>query len=260
MYKANPRDPRALVGVTETMVAENRINDAIQEMRKALNADPQRRDLKLFLGNLLNRAHRYDEAIQLYQELIAQEPKSADLLFRLAETQRMKGDVNLAIESFRRCSQAASNDTACLLQLGLLLNATGKADQAKPIYEQILKVEPDQPVALNNLAFIKAEEGADLDQALTMAQRARQKLPNSSDIADTLGWIYIKKNLSEDAVRIFQELVQKNPNNPVFRYHLAMALLQKGDKPSAKKQLETAMKANPSKDDAAKIQTLLQKI
>ena len=41
----------------------------------------------------------------------------------------------------------------------LLLDGTGRRDQAKPIYEQILKIQPDQPIALNNLAFIKAEEG-----------------------------------------------------------------------------------------------------
>ncbi len=115
-------------------------------------------------------------------------------------------------------------------------------------------------MALNNLAYIKAEEGVDLDQALTMAQRAVQKVPNSTDIADTLGWIYIKKNLSDDAVRVFSDLVQKDPKNPTFHYHYGMALLQKGDKPSAKRELEAAMKDNPSKDEAGKIQDLLRKI
>jgi len=56
------------------------------------------------------------------------------------------------------------------------MDGTGKREQAKPIYEQILKIQPDHPVALNNLAYIKAEEGVDLDQALTMAQRALQKV------------------------------------------------------------------------------------
>jgi predicted Zn-dependent protease len=113
---------------------------------------------------------------------------------------------------------------------------------------------------LNNLAYIKAEEGVDLDQALTMAQRALQKLPSAPELSDTLGWIYIKKNLSEDAVRVFHDLVGKVPDNPTFHYHYGMALLQKGDKPSAKKELEAAMSRNPSKDEAGKIRELLTKI
>ena len=42
-----------------------------------------------------------------------------------------------------------------------------------------------------------------------------------------------------------------------FHYHYGMALLQKGDKPSAKRELETAIRNNPSKDDAGKIRQLL---
>ncbi len=206
------------------------------------------------------RAERYDEALKLYHELLDKDPKSATLLFQMAETERRKGDLNASMDSFRQCSQQAPNDTVCLTQLGMLLEGTGKREQAKPIWEQILKIQPDSPVALNNLAFIKAEEGVDLDQALTMAQRAVQKVPGSMDMADTLGWIYIKKNLSDDAVRVFHDLVQKDPKNATFHYHYGMALLQKGDKPSAKKELEDAMKDNPSKDEAAKIQDLLRKI
>ena len=259
LHKENPNDLRGLVGVVETLASQNRLNDAIKEMQASVERESQRRDLKLALANLEVRAERYDDAIQIFQTLLATDPKSNDLLFRLGETLRRKGELNQAIDTFRRASQVAPNDTNSLLQLGLLMDGTGKRDQAKPIYEQILKIQPDHPVALNNLAFIKAEEGTDLDQALTMAQRALQRLPNSPELSDTLGWIYIKKNLSEDAVRVFHDLIAKDPGNPTFRYHYAMALLQKGDKPSARRELQTAMKDNPSKDVAGKIQELLAK-
>jgi tetratricopeptide (TPR) repeat protein len=260
LYRDNPTDRRGLIGITETLAAQNRIGDAIKEMQKALEREPQRRDLKLVLANFEVRAERYDDAIAIFKGLLEKEPKSPDLLFKLGETQRRKGDLNAAMENFRRCSQEAPNDTGSLLQLGLLLEGTGKRDQAKPIWEQILKIQPDHPVALNNLAFIKAEEGVDLDQALTMAQRARQKSPASDDIADTLGWIYIKKNLTEDAVRVFKDLVVKDPTNYSFHLHYAMALKQKGDFPGAKKELEAALQNKPSKDDEAKIRQLLRTI
>ena len=260
LYKSNPRDIRGLVGIVETMVSQQRMGDAIKQMQASQQKEPDRRDLKLALANLYVRDQRYDDALQLFQTLLQSDPKSTTLLLQLAETQRRKGDINLAIDTFRRASQAAPSDTKALLQLGLLMDGTGRREQAKPIYEQILKIEPDHPVALNNLAYIKAEEGGDLDEALTMAQRARQKLPNSSFIKDTLGWIYIKKNLSDDAVRLFKDLVVAEPANPQFHYHYGMALLQKGDKPSAKRELEAAIRNNPSKDDAGKIRELLASI
>ena len=259
LHKSNPKDIRGLVGVVETLASEKHLDQAIAEVKKAIAEEPDRRDLKLTLGNLEVRNQQYDQAIPIFKSLLDLDPKASDMWYRLAETYRRKGDLNMAIDAFRRASKEAPNDTNSLLQLGLLMDGTGRRDQAQPIYEQILRIQPDHAVALNNLAFIKAEQGTDLDQALTMAQRARQKQPGSPDIADTLGLIYIRKNLSEDAVQIFRDLVTKEPANPTFHYHFGMALLQKGDKLSARRELETAMKSNPPLEEKTKIQELLQK-
>ncbi len=259
LHKANPHDFRGLVGVVETLASQKHMDQALAEMQKAIQAEPERRDLKLGLANLEVRAQKYDQAIELFKTLVQQSPTSADLWLRLGETYRLKGDLNLAINAYRQASQNAPNDPNSLLQLGLLMDGTGRRDQAEPIYEQILRLQPDQPVALNNLAFIKAERGQDLDQALTMAQKARQKLPASPDVADTLGWIYIKKNLPEEAVQIFGDLVAQQPSNATYHYHFGMALLQKGDKSKARAELLTAMRNNPSSEERTKIQELLQK-
>jgi len=144
--------------------------------------------------------------------------------------------------------------------LGMILETLGPADQAKAVYEQILKLDPNNALALNNLAYRKAEEGLDLDSALSMAQHARQIEPNANAMADTVGWIYIKKNLSSEAERIFKDLVAKEPANPTFHYHYGLALIQKGDKSSARRELEMALKNKPSQDEAGKIQDLLIKL
>jgi len=257
MNRDNPGDGRGLLGITETLAAQNRMNDAIKEMDKAIAAQPDRADLILGRANFYFRAQRYDEAIAAFKKLLEKEPNSPDLLFRLGEAYSRKGDINLAAETFRKNVQAAPNNTLPLLKLGLILESTGPPEQAKAIYEQILKIDPNQAIALNNLAFRKAEEGSDLDGALAMAQKARQMAPNANAMADTLGWIYIKKNQSADAERIFKDLVVKEPGNYLFHYHYGMALSQKGDKVSAKREMQAALKNNPSKDDLKKIQDTL---
>ncbi len=260
LYKDFPKDHRGLVGVTETMVAEKRVPDAIAMMKNAIAAEPDRRDLKLFLANLDVVGEKYDEAIQVLNGLLETAPKDAGLLTRLAETYRRKGDLNMAADKFRLASQAAPNNATPLLALALILDGTSRSDQAQPIYEQILKIDPDHPIALNNLAYIKAEKGVDLDEALGMARRAQQKQPNSDDIADTLGWIYIRKNLSEEAVRVFQDLVTKEPANATFHYHYGMALQEKGDKTSARRELQKALEYKPSKPQEQQIRDLLSKL
>lgn len=260
LYKDNPKDNRGLFGITETLAAQNRIDDAIKELAKASAAEPERMDLKLGLANLHFRAQHYDDAIGIYKTLLEKQPGNADLLYRLAETYRRKGDINLAADAFRKSSQAAPNSTLPLLQLGVILETIGPVDQANAVYQEILKLDPNNAVALNNLAFHKAEEGLDLDAALTMAQRARQIAPNATNMADTVGLIYIKKSMSSEAERIFKDLVVKEPDNSTFHYHYALALKQKGDKASARRELETALKNKPSKDEAGKIQDALKNL
>ena len=257
ILKSNPKDIRGLVGLVETLAAENRYPEAIKAVQGVLNEDAKRPEVQTVLANMYARSDRYDDAIKIFDELLKDQPKNGDLLLKLAETQRRKGDINSSIQTFRRASEVTQSDIRPLLQLGLMLDGTGRRDQAKPVYEQVLKIDPDQAIALNNLAYIKAEEGVDLDVAMTMAQKARQKLPSMDGIKDTLGWIYVKKNLADDAISLLKDAVKTQPNNASYHYHYGVALLQKGNRPEARKELETAVRNNPSKDEAGKIQQLL---
>jgi len=168
--------------------------------------------------------------------------------------------VPLAIENFRKAKQLQPNNPDAAIWLALLLHQTGREADARVEYEQILRLQSDNPVALNNLAYVLAEQGGNLDVALTYAQRAKQKLPQSLEISDTLGWIYLKKNLRSNAMDIYNELVAKAPQNSTFRFHRAMALFQGGNRPEARKELEAALRNKPGKEEEGKIRELMQKI
>jgi Tfp pilus assembly protein PilF len=170
------------------------------------------------------------------------------------------GDGANAMASVKKAQETAPNNVTPHLQMALLHDSFGQFGDAKPVYEQVLRLQPDNPVALNNLAFILAESGADLDQALTMAQKARQQLPNDLNVADTLSWIYIKKNLADSAIGILRELVEKQPSRSTYSYHLAMALYQKGDKIQARRYAEMALKSQPPSNEEAAIRELLAKL
>ena len=85
-------------------------------------------------------------------------------------------------------------------------------------------------------------------------------MPNLSEVSDTLGWIYLKKNMSDNAMDIFQGLVNKMPGNSTYRFHLGMALAQKGDKPKALGELQQALRSSPSKEEENKIKDLINKL
>lgn len=260
LYEGTPPDSRGLMGLLEVFLAQGRGEQAVQLIQSEIGKQPDRADFQYALANTAVRAGKYDLAVNTYSKLIGQNPNRADLMLQLGETYRFKGDNDSAIKAFKKAKDLAPNNPAPLMQLALMFERSGKQLESRPVYEQILKIEPDNAIALNNLAYILAESGADLDLALTYAQRAKSKLPQEVNIADTLGWIYIKKNLSDSAIGIFRDLVNGHPENSTFRYHLGMALYQKGDKPGARKELQTALTKKPSKEEEGKIKDLLGKI
>ncbi len=260
LYQSNPEDLRGLMGLSETYAGQEQYDKAVQLLQSELAKRPDLTQIRIALGNLAFRAGKYDLAVQNYKEMLAKEPDNGGVYVRLGETYRKKGDTRSAIEAFRKAKELLPNDVQPYLQLALLLEGSGQQEQAKPIYEQILKLQPDNPVALNNLAYMMAETGGDLDQALALAERAKQKLPSDINVADTLGWIYIKKNLSDNAVTIFRDLVNKRPEVSTFRYHLGMALYQRGDKVQARKELQAALQLKPAPAEATKIKELIDKL
>jgi len=179
---------------------------------------------------------------------------------RIGETYRRQGDDTAAIKAFQQAREVLPDNIGVVMALAQTLDHAGRSTEAKQAYEAALKLDANNVVGLNNLAFLLAENNGDLDDALTKAQKAKQLLPNAYQVADTLGWIYLKKNLSDNALDIFKDLVAKAPKQSTFRYHLGMALYQKGDKPKAIKELTEALKYNPPKPERDKIQQLLTRL
>jgi putative PEP-CTERM system TPR-repeat lipoprotein len=258
-HRQQPGDLDCLLGMIETYAAQRRFDEALGMLRQEQRRQPNEPRLWLAEANVLFLAGKYEAAAPIYERLAARQPDSPEHHTRLGEVYRRLGNPDAALKHFGKARDLRPRDPNFHYPLALLLHATGRVAEAKAAYEQILRLEPDSPVALNNLAYVIADMGGDLDLALTYAQRAKQRLPHSDDVSDTLGWIYIKKNLSDNAIAIYRELIARQPNNPIFRYHYAMALLQKGDKAAARQELQAALRNRPAKEDEGRIRELMAK-
>ncbi|HWB85903.1 MAG TPA: tetratricopeptide repeat protein [Bryobacteraceae bacterium] len=263
-YQLNPSSLQGLMGRVQVALAQQKVDDALNLLQAESNKNPARTDLHRAMGNVAAASGRYDRAIAEFQKVLsipgAPVAAQADTYLRLGEVYRRKGDLNNALQALQKARQDSPGNANVLSTTALVLDAAGRKDEAKQAYEATLKANPEDGVALNNLAYLIADRGGDLDQALTLATRAKQLLPNLSEVSDTLGWIYLKKNLNDNAIEIFKGLVAKQPNQSTYRYHLALALSQKGDKPNALKELQEALKDSPSQEEKQKIQEMISRL
>lgn len=265
-HDLNPSHSRGLLGLIEAVMAQGQTDRAIQLLQSEIQKYPNRVEFRMALAGVGVRANRLDMAISEYKALLDRlDRKSAgagEVHFKLAQTHQRAGNLASAIESAQKAKEILPNKSTVINGLALLLDASGRKQEARINYEEALRLESENPIALNNLAFLIANTpGGDIEQALTYAQRAKQKQPNILEISDTLGLIYLKKNLADNAIEIFRDCVTKAPNHPTYRYHLGMALLQKGDKVKAKQELQTALTNKPSsKEEEDGIRDLLSRI
>jgi tetratricopeptide (TPR) repeat protein len=121
-----------------------------------------------------------------------------------------------------------------------------------------LKINPKFPPAANNLAYLYAESGENIDEALALAQEAKRQVPDDPNISDTLGWVLYHKNIFSGAIPYLKEASEKIPDNPVVRYHLGMAYYKNDNKEMAKKELTVALKSDPKFPGAEKAKETLQ--
>ncbi len=127
-------------------------------------------------------------------------------------------------------------------------------------YERLVEVAPRAAVAANNLAWMYASRGEQLDRALQLAQAAKAELPDNPAVNDTLAFVYIKKQLPALAIPLLSLAIGKEPGNPAYHYHLGLAYSQTGDKAGARKALEQALKLKPDFDGAVDARRLLKSL
>ena len=97
-------------------------------------------------------------------------------------------------------------------------------------------MQPDNVLALNNLAWLLQDTAP--DEALGYAEHANMLAPGVPSIMDTLGWLLLKHEKAGQAAVFLEEASRKAPENPQYRYHLALALDRLGRRAEAKPMLE----------------------
>ena len=139
----------------------------------------------------------------------------------------MTGRVAEAVATYERAVEQSPKSGSLHLLLASLLEASGRTEDAMAHYESAIELDPELAIAKNNLAYLMAERGKDLDRALDLAQEAKAKLPDNPNAADTLGWVLYKKNVPAAAIGYLREaaggLRPEDPSLPLVRHHLALA-------------------------------------
>jgi len=185
-------------------------------------------------AELLATAEQFNEAATVYDKALSLRRDDRHLAIRAFQV-RSSGGLEKPEEPLVNYLVARPLDTELRLIVAQSHQARGERAQAIREYEQVVAGAPDNYVALNNLAWSYFESGD--PRAEESARRAYEQSPQDGSVADTLGWIQVKKGNLAEGIPMLQKAVEYS-DHPEIRYHLAAGLAASGDKAGARRILQ----------------------
>ncbi len=264
----------ALTGLINVMNGQKQFAAARQRIAKAMQDSGEQSKLMpalIFLnaqtyaaeGNSDAAEGEFLRAIQIDTNYLPAYSAYASLLMD-------KQQVDRALEQYQKILSIRPSDASTYTLIGVLEDGRNNSQAAEDNYRKALELNPEMPIAANNLAWVISEsEQGNMDEALQFARAAVEKVPNNPAFYDTLGWVYHKKGLQGPAIESLKKAVAmeaaqaaargKQPN-PAYNLRLGIALAAQGDKQNARKEVEIALRNEKSlsNNDAQNAKSLLE--
>ena len=161
--------------------------------KRAVDLDPNYLAAYEQLAGLYAVSERLEQAIDTYEQAVAARPEAAKLHHLL----------------------------------GVLYEMSDQRERAIASYQTAIRYHPNLAESKNNLAYIFAESGENLDRALDLAQEAKALRPDNPNTADTLGWVLYRRGIPSAAISYLKEAEAGTDSTEaslgVIRHHLAQA-------------------------------------
>lgn len=216
-----PWDISPYLALANAVNAENP-TEALSIARQLSQQPGQRAAGQLLEGDVLARSGKADEALHLYAEAgrAGMAPQAQLRAIKLLDQMQRKssGDQMMA-QTLREHPEQMS----VLAFAAQRLVDQGQPQGAIPLLERVLKVEPNNAFATNDLAWAQVLAGR--PEALTTAQRAARLLPDNPNVLDTLGMALSKAGQRDAATAQFRLANRLAPTAITPRLHLAEHLL-----------------------------------
>lgn len=236
--------------IVQSHIARGNIPAALAHVDTALEATPQDPALRFLRAAVLATDGKFDEAEQIYRDLLAEDAKSERVWTALFELNLRRNDAPEATAVLDAAIAALPESTALNLRKAGILERDGDIDGAIAIYETLYTRDSNAPLLANNLASLLVshrEDAASLARAELIARRLR-----GTDVPafqDTYGWIAYRLGNHDEALRYLEPAAAALNSDATVQYHLAATYAALRRDPQALAQFQLTAKmldpANP---------------
>jgi putative PEP-CTERM system TPR-repeat lipoprotein len=222
----DPEHFYAKIALARLALLSNRMDTFKKQLTELRRIAPENVDVLKLEVALAQRNGSNEIAVRLLEAILNREPTATNAI-ALAAHRHSVGHISGAIEQLQRWLADHPNDISVRQKLAEIYGSNNQLGGVIYQYRKILESDPENLIALNNLAWHLRNE--DPKEALDYALKARKLSPDSSTILDTLAMVQLKNNNLVEARRSINHAIRLAPNNPELRFHEAQILAAEGD-------------------------------
>src|SRR5436305_4261531 len=258
----------SLRGLINIYAARNQIAQAHARVDQSIAAQPNNASLHFLKGQVYGFERNAGGAEAEFRRALEIDANYLAAYSALGAMFVNTNQQDRAIAEYTKIVEHRPDNAAAYTLIGMLEMNRQNIDAAIDNYRKALAHDENAVFAANNLAWLYAVHPGkgNLDEAVRLAQSAVQASPGVPSFVDTLGWVYYKKGLYgaaaeqlKKAVTVDEEASRRSNGtpSPTYHFHLGVALAATGDKPGARREIQSALrlseKANfPEADEARK--------
>jgi len=220
--------PAALEEMAKYQSGAGLYKEAVTSYTRALAAQPNNQRVKLQRIIAALEAKEYQQAATFAAE--AQQQHQAESTFPRLQAMALLelGNRQRALELLESSAAKFPRDAETQFKLADVYADAGRPSDAERTLRQMLNVNPSDHRVLNYLGYLLANNGKNLDEAITLVNRALQADPGRGEYLDSLGWAYYKQGNLNEAEKYLSQAAQKLPDHPEILDHLGDVYAKRG--------------------------------
>lgn len=220
---------------------------ATDAARRAVKMEPNNSEIVYRGAFILARAGRVDEAVELLKNAEKLDPDNIALFRMHGLLLAQAGRDDDAIRFFKEMLERKEDDESFVkaARLGLSIAYTNKNDYAagEKELEILLEKFPDDPEVNNDLGYLYADQGKNLEKAEAMIRKALEEEKDNTAYLDSLGWVLFKRGKAKEAVEPLSRAAQdREGTDTTVHEHLGDVYFELQEYDKAREAWETAEK------------------
>jgi tetratricopeptide (TPR) repeat protein len=237
-----PESLEPLEELVDLDLSQKHFDEAMKRVQDLLAEEPDSADGYALAGKVYHAQGHWKDAEAALRKALELDPSLSDAFDLLISTYISTNQPDRAIAELQALLAKDPRNTDALTNLARIYFEHQKDyPKATDAYEKLLAVSPNSVEAMNDLAYIYAEYLNQIDKAYELARKARNLKPNDPAIADTLGWTLYKNADYREALTLLRESVEKLPDSPDVQFHFGMASYMMADTNAAQKAFAKAL-------------------